>query len=385
MLRNAKRQALSGSKASSSCRLTLARPRDILLHENSFGSSSEKNLPLCKASNQDKADTASDYTEVFAVKITLSGRTPQSAAAIQQLADFLERFGEVEEKEESILVLDNREAVLIGFSAQTYFERKGYYWFSLAKTKYTQLLLWNEDHVWVVLICGTHGRYFIPFGQVKTLVKQMPPNRRDGRWDLYIRLDGDRAYFGVTHIQNHLDVSEQLHYFEQIWERPEVEEEYVDEAVYIPDSLPSPDRKTGRILRVVRDTAQSRIVKELYSYKCQVCGWTTCSPLLKSRWYCEAHHVRPLSKRYNGPDHTSNILALCPTHHCMMDLGVLAVEPTSLEVLAIDANEPNKGQRLRLHREHGLNQTYLKFHLDYIYLATFGSNEFQLSGVNQTP
>jgi hypothetical protein len=319
------------------------------------------------------------------MQISLSGRTPESATAIQQLVDFFERFGEVKESKESILTIDGREAVLVAFSSQSYYEHKGYYWFSLAKTKYTELLLWNEDHAWVVLICGTRGWYFISIAQVKELVRRMPSNRRDGRWDLYIRFDGNHAYFGVTHIQNHLDVTEQLHHFEQIWEWPGVEEEYVDEAIYIPDSLPSPDRKTGRILRVVRDTAQSRIVKELYSYKCQVCGWTTCSPLLKSRWYCEAHHVQPLSKRYEGPDHTSNILALCPTHHCMMDLGVLAVGPANLEVLSIDANEPNKGQKLTLHREHGLNQKYLKFHLDNIYLAAFNSGEIRVSGLNQTP
>lgn len=319
------------------------------------------------------------------MKITLSGRTQQSADAIQRLVDYLERFGEVKETEESLFVVDNREAILVSFSAQAYFERKGYYWFSLAKTKYAQLLLWSEDHVWVVLICGTHGRYFIPFGQVKDLVRQMPPNRRDGRWDLYIRLESDRAYFGVTHIQNHLDVTGQLHYFEQMWERPEVEEEYLDEAVYIPDSLPSPDRKTGRVLRVVRDTAQSRIVKELYSYQCQVCGWTVYSPLLKSHWYCEAHHVQPLSRRYNGPDHRSNILALCPTHHCMMDLGVLAVEPDSLKILSSNANTPESGERLTLHCKHGLNQKYLRFHLENIYLAAFGPSEQLLSGLNQSP
>ena len=231
------------------------------------------------------------------------------------------------------------------------------------------MLKWGGDHAWMVLICGTHGRYFIPLDEIKSLLKRMPSNRRDGRWDLYIRLDGEHAYFGVTEIKNHLDVTHQLHHFEQIWERPAVEEVYVDEAIYIPDSLPEPDRKTGKVLRVVRDTAQSRIVKELYSYKCQVCGWTTYSPRLKSHWYCEAHHVQPLGRKYRGPDHVSNILALCPTHHCMMDLGVLAIGPSSLEVLSIDKRETSRGKTLTLRHEHGLNQKYLKFHLDNIYVA----------------
>ena len=113
----------------------------------------------------------------------------------------------------------------------------------------------------------------------------------------------------------------------------------MDEAIYIPDSLPEPDRKSGHVLRVVRDTQESKFVKELYEYKCQICGWTTYSPRLKSLWYCEAHHVQPLGKKYKGPDHKSNIIALCPTHHCMMDLGVVAIEPSNLEVLSIDRQE----------------------------------------------
>jgi len=69
------------------------------------------------------------------LRIKSSGRTKESAAAIQELADFLERFGEVKEVRESILTVDDREIVMVAFSAQSYYERKGYYWFSLAKTK----------------------------------------------------------------------------------------------------------------------------------------------------------------------------------------------------------------------------------------------------------
>jgi hypothetical protein len=104
------------------------------------------------------------------MKIKSSGRTPASATAIQELADFLERHGEVKEAQENVLTVDEREAVLVAFSAQSYYERKGYYWFSLAKTKYAYLLKWDVDHAWMVLICGTLGRFFVPFGQIKHLL-----------------------------------------------------------------------------------------------------------------------------------------------------------------------------------------------------------------------
>jgi len=314
------------------------------------------------------------------MKINLSGRTLESATAIQDLADFMERFGEVKETRENILVIEEREELLVAYSSQSYYEHKGYFWFSLAKTKYTELLLWSENHAWVVLICGTQGRYFIPMGQVKTLLAKMPSNRRDGRWDLYIRFEGQQAYFGVTRIENHLNITDQFSYLEQMWVKPAVEEEYAEEAIFVSDSLPTPDRRTGKVLRVVRDTAQSKTVKALYSYKCQICCRTIFSPLLRNHWYCEAHHVQPLGTKYNGPDHVSNLLALCPTHHCMMDLGVLAVEPSNLEILSIDEREESaKGQNLTLRREHGLNQRFLQFHLDHIYLADFKGKEFLLS------
>lgn len=67
------------------------------------------------------------------MKVTLSGRTPESAKAIQELADFLESFGEIQEMQESVLTIDNRETILVAFSSQAYYDRKGYYWFSLAK------------------------------------------------------------------------------------------------------------------------------------------------------------------------------------------------------------------------------------------------------------
>ncbi len=302
--------------------------------------------------------------------IKLSGRTTQSIEAVKALASFLETYGDIKEEGENILSVDDREMILVAYSSQAYFEQKGYYWFSLAKTKYLQILNWRENHAWLVLLCGTQNRYFIPIGQVKRLLERMPPNRRDGRWDLYIRFDAGKAFFGVTRIENQLDVTNQYQRFEQLWKTPDIEEEYVDEAIYIPDSLPEPERRMGEVVRVVRDTAQSRIVKELYDYKCQVCGWTAYSPRLKNLWYCEAHHIQPLGKKYGGPDHSSNILALCPTHHCMMDLGILGIDPTNLKILSSLRQEPTIGHLLSLKREHGLNQKYLRFHIEKIYVES---------------
>jgi len=66
----------------------------------------------------------------------------------------------------------------------------------------------------------------------------------------------------------------------------------------------------------------------------------------------------------------------------MMDLGVLAVEPSTLRVLSIDKQEASKGQVITLRREHGLNQKYLRFHLDNIYITNYKGGEIPLSSAN---
>lgn len=304
-----------------------------------------------------------------------SGRTPESAAAVQELVSSLERFGEVDEFAENLFVVDGREMLLAAYSSQAYYTSKGYYWFSLAKTKYQRLLEWSKDHAWIVLICGGQNRFFIPLGEVEALISQMPPNRRDGRWDLYIRYEAGRAYFGVTHITNHVDATSQRDRFEQLWNNPEITESFADEAVAIPDTLPPVGRETVQVVRAIRDTRESRYVKQIYEYRCQVCDWTAVSPRLRNPRYCEAHHLQPLARRYGGPDHASNILALCPNHHCMMDLGIMAIEPQSLHILSPTHQESNRRDILFVKQSHGLNSVYLQYHFSQIYIKAPSSSE----------
>ena len=313
--------------------------------------------------------------------LSKSGRKPESAIAFQQLVKSLQRFGEVDELTENLFLVDGREMLLAAFSSQTYFEAKGYYWFSLAKTKYERLRNQQKDHAWVVLLCGDTSQFFIPLQEVEVLVAKMPPNRQDGRWDLYIRFENERAYFGVTRLKNHVDATSQRDRFAQIWRNPGVAEAYADEAVLIPDALPPAGREMVQVLRAIRDTNQSRYVKQLYDFRCQVCDWTAFSPNLKNSWYCEAHHLQPLAKRYGGPDHVSNILALCPNHHCMMDLGIMAIDPSSLEILSLTPNESARRERLLVQKQHGLNPVFLQFHLSHIYIQGDATEDTVSEGV----
>ncbi|MCB2378051.1 HNH endonuclease [Hymenobacter sp. BT635] len=121
---------------------------------------------------------------------------------------------------------------------------------------------------------------------------------------------------------------------------------------------PAP-RRLITTLRIVRDTAVSRQVKQLYSYQCQVCATRLNSA---AGPYAEAAHVQPLGAPHHGPDVLSNVLCLCPNHHILFDLGSFAVR-NDFSLLGLDG-------RLTLHRQHRLEPLFLKYHREHYFRAT---------------
>jgi len=123
-----------------------------------------------------------------------------------------------------------------------------------------------------------------------------------------------------------------------------------------PVELAAPRRSPVTVSRVVRDSEQARGVKALYDYACQVCGHSLSLPRGP---YVEGAHVRPLGSPHHGPDHASNILALCPNHHVMLDEGAIAVAE-DLSLLGMPGS-------LRVDRAHGLSSDMLRWHREHIY------------------
>ena len=110
-------------------------------------------------------------------------------------------------------------------------------------------------------------------------------------------------------------------------------------------------RRDSTISRIVRDTRQAKLIKQLYHYSCQVCGlvlYTASGP------YAEAAHIVPLGEPYNGPDTVDNILCLCPNHHVLFDYGAFSITDTLL-LTGI------KG-KLNKNENHNISKEYLKHH-----------------------
>ncbi|MGB3201456.1 MAG: YDG/SRA domain-containing protein [Nodosilinea sp.] len=117
----------------------------------------------------------------------------------------------------------------------------------------------------------------------------------------------------------------------------------------------APQHQETTVLRIVRDTKKARQIKELYNYRCQVCGTRlegSAGP------YAEAAHIRPLGTPHNGSDSLNNLLCLCPNHHVLFDYGAFSIADNLLLIgidedgLTLMENHQICLDNLRYHREH---------------------------------
>jgi len=106
----------------------------------------------------------------------------------------------------------------------------------------------------------------------------------------------------------------------------------------------TPGRVHQTVLRVIRDTSISISIKELYNYRCQICGNTL--NLNNGKFYAEAHHLKPLGAPHDGPDIAENVLCVCPNHHVLLDFGAIELNINGLH----------------LHTSHPLSQKYIEYH-----------------------
>jgi len=94
----------------------------------------------------------------------------------------------------------------------------------------------------------------------------------------------------------------------------------------------SPDKRPIVVERFNRDRILSEYIKELYGWKCQICGFTFKQN--NGRLYAETHHLEALSK--GGKDSLDNMVVVCPNHHAMFDhadVSILDVTPEKISVM----------------------------------------------------
>lgn len=115
-----------------------------------------------------------------------------------------------------------------------------------------------------------------------------------------------------------------------------------------------PERRSYELNSIVRDQGLSKTIKEMYSYKCQVCGTRLEA---EDAWYAESAHIRPLGGLHNGPDTIENMLCLCPNHHKLFDMGGFYIED-NFEI-------PKLGRVLFVTEGHNVDNESIRYHRDW--------------------
>ena len=105
-------------------------------------------------------------------------------------------------------------------------------------------------------------------------------------------------------------------------------ENWLDGVITSKDFSEPPLRVESKNYRIIRDTLMARKIKEIHNYQCQICYETPIK--LRSGFYAEAHHIKPLGSPYNGPDVAGNIICVCPNCHVLLDYGAVKIDKAKI-------------------------------------------------------
>lgn len=119
------------------------------------------------------------------------------------------------------------------------------------------------------------------------------------------------------------------------------------EEIELDHSVKEKRRKSGTVLRVIRDSKISSDLKNLYNHHCQVCNTAIKT---KSGFYSEGAHIKPIGKPHNGDDSIANLLCLCPNHHVMFDKGSFSIKE-NLDLIGVENGKLNMNQKHKIDKE----------------------------------
>lgn len=113
----------------------------------------------------------------------------------------------------------------------------------------------------------------------------------------------------------------------------------------------------------VRNKPKVKQLKVLYDNKCQICNKSLT--LIDDIEYSEVHHIHPLGKEHMGKDEKDNMIVLCPNHHKLFDLGIIAINPVDMKsIITLD----NKNHHFKeITSKHTLSETCVRYHYEMIF------------------
>lgn len=139
--------------------------------------------------------------------------------------------------------------------------------------------------------------------------------------------------------------------------KPEKTDETVDEAE-IATTISILEKR-------LRNSTKVKKIKKIYDDNCQICNGSLT--LLDNFKYSEVHHIQPMGKEHSGPDEHYNMLVLCPNHHKLFDIGVIAIDPINLNSL-LHIDENNALHTSTIVFKHNLSKTCVRYHYENIFI-----------------
>lgn len=100
------------------------------------------------------------------------------------------------------------------------------------------------------------------------------------------------------------------------------DEEYIDKQIekdFLDDvDIPANETEEAHYKRVKRYPKIVKLLKQKYGFKCQLCGYSF--RMSDGNGYCEAHHIKMLSK--DGSQSPENVIILCANHHRLFHYSI---------------------------------------------------------------
>ena len=111
--------------------------------------------------------------------------------------------------------------------------------------------------------------------------------------------------------------------------------------------------------KIKRIRENTKKIKMMYDYKCQVCETKLDVP--SGDPISIGAHIKGVGRPSNGPDVVENMLCFCPNHHAQFDRYSFYIDPVTYEIKGLNLYENKK---LLTHEKHFIDKQFLKYHFE---------------------
>ena len=111
--------------------------------------------------------------------------------------------------------------------------------------------------------------------------------------------------------------------------------------------------------KIKRIRENTKKIKMMYDYKCQVCETKLDVP--SGDPISIGAHIKGVGRPSNGPDVVENMLCLCPNHHAQFDRYSFYIDPVTYEIRGLNLYETKK---LLTHEKHFIDKQFLQYHFE---------------------